>query len=101
MVKAKANRVSVPDIHLFQTLASSEHGGAETAFERLAVQFHRRGLCQTPAVRLYPRMKKQFKGEGIQTISCKFRGVVKILQRQKIKRTAHASAGIIGVLRWL
>ena len=95
-MKAKAKRVSVPHIHLFQTLA-----GDEAFFEQLAIQFHRRGLPQTLALRPYPRIMEQFKREGIQTIPCKFRGVVKVLQRQKIKRTAHASAGIIGVLRWL
>ncbi len=99
-MKAKAKRVSVPDIHLFQTLAGAEHGGAETVFERLAIQFHRRGLPQTLAVRPYPDRVAQFEREGIKTIPCKFSGVVKILQRQKLKQAIHASDADV-ILSWM
>ena len=90
-MKAKAKRVSVPDIHLFQTLAGEAHGGAEVVFERLAIQFHRRGLPQTLAIRPHPDRMERFEREGIQTIPCKFRGALKILQRQKLKRAIRAS----------
>ena len=99
-MKAKAKRVSVPDIHLFQTLASSEHGGAETAFERLAIQFHRRELPQTLAVRPYPRIMGQFKREGIKAIPCQFRGGFKTLRRWKLKRAIRASGANV-VLSWM
>ena len=99
-MKAKAKRVSVPDIHLFQTLAGEERAGAETFFERLAIQFHRRGLPQTLAVRPYPDRVAQFEREGIKTIPCKFRGALKVLQRQKIKRAIRASDADV-VLSWM
>ena len=99
-MKAKAKRVSVPEIHLFQTLAGAEHGGAETFFERLAIQFHRRGLPQTLAVRPYPRMMGQFKREGIKAIPCQFRGGFKTLRRWKIKRAIRASDADV-ILSWM